>query len=646
MNKAVTLLVVMSSLVSCASKTKNQALTRNKPDYQKEIYYDGIHSDLLTAGLGLDGLRGPAPELNMNASADVLRKASYYHQFKAMNDLTEAGGYGRLFGITGEYKPVAGVEYWAQRRIKAGALHTTVVQIPDGFDVENPCLIVAPSSGSRNVFGAVGTSGAWGLMQSCAVSYTDKGTGTEIALKGGKQYQIDGIVVSHSQPDEQAKLVSRRLLSSPSPLHVAQVHAYSEENPEQYWGDFVLDAASFGLDLIQSKYALTSKDVHVIAASVSNGGGAVLRAAEHDKAGIIDAVVAAEPQVNVAHRFELIQDENKQTISSQPLIQLSSMMSLYEPCASLDESLNSAPFKGNTALIQPLLAKRCQALADAGWLTAQTTKEQASEAIKKIALLQIESSALQMAHINTLIGMWPAINHTYANSYLQKEASDNLCQSAMSAFAVDGTPRELSAKEVEGMFALSNGIAPGNGVELAYTNEDNQVVSKMMFADDMGLKSQLCFYHLGQTKAIKEALQVVMAKPERNHKPTIILHGQADSTVAVNHASRAYFHRNQSGLNPNQNLKYFEIQNAQHFDAFLAYPGFKEQFLPMHPYFEQSMLMMLNHLRNGQPLAQSQVIKTAVRGQKEPLTKAHIPAIKAVSESRITATENQLVIHE
>ena len=36
---------------------------------------------------------------------------------------------------------------------------------------------MATSSGSRGVYGAIGTSGEWGLKKGCAVVYTDKGTG-------------------------------------------------------------------------------------------------------------------------------------------------------------------------------------------------------------------------------------------------------------------------------------------------------------------------------------------------------------------------------------------------------------------------------------------------------------------------------------
>ncbi len=53
-----------------------------------------------------------------------------------------------------------------------------LVQIPSTFDKANPCIITAPSSGSRGVYGAIGSAGEWGLKRGCAVAYTDAGKGT------------------------------------------------------------------------------------------------------------------------------------------------------------------------------------------------------------------------------------------------------------------------------------------------------------------------------------------------------------------------------------------------------------------------------------------------------------------------------------
>ena len=54
---------------------------------------------------------------------------------------------------------------------------TLLVQVPEHFDPARPCIVATSSSGSRGVYGAIGTTGEWSLKRGCAVTYTDKGTG-------------------------------------------------------------------------------------------------------------------------------------------------------------------------------------------------------------------------------------------------------------------------------------------------------------------------------------------------------------------------------------------------------------------------------------------------------------------------------------
>ncbi len=633
----------MTLLVACSQPAQLKRGDAAPVKVLKKVVYDGVDDDLLTAGLGLSGLRGPAPKLAETATSAELRRASYYHQFRALNDLSVAGGFGSLYGFKADQPGIAGTEYWSQRSVAAGAFHTVVLQIPNSFDRNQACLVVAPSSGSRNVLGAVGTSGAWALQRGCAVVYTDKGTGTQVAMKDGRAYDIDGRLVSANSP-----LTEATNLVATDDFHVVQKHAYSQVHPERYWGQFVLDAARYALALLQQEQQLQRADVQVIAASVSNGGGAVLRAAETDDEQLLDAVVAAEPQVNLSHQYELLTGGHKRLIDTRSLVELSMHMSLLEPCAALDASLAHAPFKLNTVLLQGVMQARCAALTEQGLLSGEALAEQSKAALQKILALGIEPTALPLSQVNTLANMWAAINHSYANSYLQKTAADNLCQSAMSAFDPAGQPRSLSGLEWSGMFALSNGIAPGNGIEVAYTDDHNQVQGRMVAAPAMGLSSQLCFRQLLTQPDMQQAIQAVAAQPENNQLPTLILHGQADGTVAINHSSRAYYHQNQSSQQPNPRLRYYEIERVQHFDAFLAYPGFDEQFVPMHPYFEQALDLMYDHLFVGGALPASQLIKTQARGQVKgqvpTLSRIQVPPIDHNPAQQIRVNKQQLEV--
>ena len=61
--------------------------------------YDGTTDDLLTAGLGWDGLQSAtAPSLSAQPTAAELRRRVIYNNYRALVDITTAGGYGVLYG--------------------------------------------------------------------------------------------------------------------------------------------------------------------------------------------------------------------------------------------------------------------------------------------------------------------------------------------------------------------------------------------------------------------------------------------------------------------------------------------------------------------------------------------------------------------
>jgi hydroxybutyrate-dimer hydrolase len=97
-------------------------------------------------------------------------------------DITRGGGYGRLFGpnvapdgtATSLPGKIPGTESLAFANDESGQRVGLMVQVPRSFDPRRPCIVAAPSSGSRGLYGAIGTAGDWGLKHGCAVAYTDK----------------------------------------------------------------------------------------------------------------------------------------------------------------------------------------------------------------------------------------------------------------------------------------------------------------------------------------------------------------------------------------------------------------------------------------------------------------------------------------
>ena len=80
----------------------------------------------------------------------------------------------------------------------------------------------------------------------------------------------------------------------------------------------------------------------------------------------------------------------------------------------------------------------------------------------------------------------------------------------------------------------------------------------------------------------------------------------------------------------NGNARYIEVTNAQHFDAFLGFPGYPDRYVPLHGYLIQALNAMHAHLTAGTPLPPSQVVRTVPRGAGAPaITAANVPPIAA-----------------
>ena len=91
-------------LAACGGGGVDIATLNIKPSYLgaiSEATYDGSSNDLLTAGLGASGLAAPvAPAYAdpLNPTAAELRRTAIHTNYRAMLDMTAAGGYGLLYG--------------------------------------------------------------------------------------------------------------------------------------------------------------------------------------------------------------------------------------------------------------------------------------------------------------------------------------------------------------------------------------------------------------------------------------------------------------------------------------------------------------------------------------------------------------------
>lgn len=611
--------------------------------------------DLLSAGLTIKQLRSiKPPELAQpdKPTPLELRQLAYYHNIRALVDLTAAGGFNNTYESMGD-KPVYGTEYLTYSKNSDGSIAATyLIQVPDSFNKEQPCLITSASSGSRGVYGAVGVAGFWALSKGCAVVYTDKGTGTGFyLLDDSKGYTVDGQLVSGDNNKVSFEVTSNT--TNVQQGRIATKHAHSQTNIEKDWGSYVNRAAVAGLYFLNTHFPdenYSSENTIIIGTGISNAGGAVLRAAEKDTTELFDAIVAGEPNIT-PQQADFVIEDNYGTVKnhSQPLLEYNSTIALYQGCALLSDEYKSHSFALYMQFNQAKLQSQCQFLKDNKLLSATTTQQQAKQAYQKLIANGLRPEGLQFLPVGGSINLWNAINTTYFNAYAKTSVDNPVCHSD---FIVDA--KDLATQAT--LFSSSNGIPPTKGVKIHWRPhlKDNAELSLVY-------QNNLCFaktFDPGLTfdievnskhkAVIQQSIEQIKAQGNLKHKPTIIVHGQADGLIPVNHSSRAYVGLNYLKEGQSSKLKYYEIENAHHFDAFNALPQLQSSYIPLHHYYEQALDLMWQHLTNGTPLPPSQLVKTHTRKVKaaktEALTHGHIPDISNKPKHPIIVDEKKVII--
>ena len=153
---------------------------------------------------------------------------------------------------------------------------------------------------------------------------------------------------------------------------------------------------------------------------------------------------------------------------------------------------------------------------------------------------------------------------------------------------------------------------------------------------------------LANSNRVRAGIGEVLLSGNLRGKPAIIVHGRSDALVPVNHASRAYTAFNSRVEGTASNLRYYEVVNGNHFDAFLpnaaggGVQGYDALLVPLHVYFNQAMNLMWERLRNNAALPPSQVVRGVPRGgtagSAPALTSANVPPITATPAASNTIT--------
>jgi hydroxybutyrate-dimer hydrolase len=648
------------------------------------LSYDGSSDDLLTAGLGRTGLAtATAPALSATPTAAELRKLAIHTNYRAIVDTTAGGGYGTLYGPnvdvngtagSGDGK-IAGSETIAYA--SAGNV-TMMVQVPASFSTTAPCIISAASSGSRGVYGAIGSAGEWGLKRGCAVAYTDKGTGNGVHdLQANTVNLIDGRRADATAAGAASNFTAtlsafeRTNFTTATPNRFAVKHAHSQLNPEKDWGTHTLQAIEFAFWVLNERFGATLPDgrktkvitpanTTVIASSVSNGAGAAIAAAEQDTAGLIDGVAVSEPNVTVAGTVRI--ERGALPIYSsgpRPLFDYFTYANLLQPCAALATAAAGGPFaySGATALIA---GNRCQALATAGLVTGNSVQEWADNALSRLLAYGWEPEA-NVLHASHWLFASPAIAVTYANTYGRFSVKDNLCGFSFGSVDAAGIPIAAAPAAIAGVFGTGNGVPPSGALQLIWNDSfggprnHTASVSPTTSQPDFAANGATCLRALwtgtgSAATAVRTGVGEITRSANLRGKPTLIVHGRSDTLIPVNFSSRPYLARNRAVEGAGTKLRYVEVTNAQHFDSFLPFAGYDTRFVPLHLYYIRAMDAMWAHLRNGAALPPSQVVRTTPRGgtpgAATAITAANVPGIAAAppATSLITVTDDGITV--
>jgi hydroxybutyrate-dimer hydrolase len=615
MSRAILPVALVLSIGACARapQTSPGSASMTNPITPLHVTRHADGDDLLTAGLGLAGLRSSAPPAFADPSAptpEELRRRAIWTNWRGIADLIPGGGYGDVYGTFAE---VPGTERQAFAYVPgAKQPHRVLLQLPDAFDRKARCVVVAASSGSRGIYGAISLAGAWGLPRGCAVAYTDKGAGTGyFDLDTDTGVRLDGTRGVRGEPLEFTPPPG-----TPGAHRVAVKHANSGDNPEADWGRHVLQAAEFALqtlsEALPNEKRFTFDNTRVIAVGLSNGGGAVLRAAELDRDGHLAGVVAIAPNVFPGAR------------DARPMYDVASEAALLQPCALIHTTFDNEAFARPGGKPAPTWIARCAALHERGMLAAPDLAGQAAEAYARLREHGWTDGAMRTAATSASFDLWRAVGVAYASAYGRHGADAMPCGYAYAALDASGAPRATTPEEQAAWFADVSGIPPSPTVG---------IVDTLAGGADPTLPGLLCLRDLwtnpsADAERVRAGVAATRAGLPRNGLPLVVVHGADDVLIPEPFTGGAYARWvNGSG----GDVRYWRVANAQHFDAFLAFPTYAARYVPLLPYAYAALDAMWAHVADGAPLPPSADIAPTPRAPgtplPQPLTRENLGAI-------------------
>jgi hydroxybutyrate-dimer hydrolase len=205
------------------------------------------------------------------------------------------------------------------------------------------------------------------------------------------------------------------------------------------------------------------------------------------------------------------------------------------------------------------------------------------------------------------------------------------CDYSFHVAGPDGQPRASTPAERAAWWSDGSGIPPGAGIGI--TDGRARMVKSATAATDPAFAGLQCLRAAWDDAAapahgvLRASIAATRASLPRQGLPVLVMHGADDGLVPEAFSGGAYAAWSKAA---GRDVRYWRIDNAQHFDAFLGLPAMGARYVPMLAYAFAGLDRVWSHLETGADLPADASIATVPRGAGgglPPLDTRHLGTI-------------------